>query len=103
MKKTIRLTESDLMKIVKRVVKEQGYKEDEMWDSFSDDDNLVELHKEIDDIKYKVDYFLSERDSIISDIDNLMDKIEDSDISEEVREYLIELLRKLEDSITSYY
>ena len=84
MKKTIRLTESDLTRIVKRVVKENDeYKDRSMYDPHYGDDNEdfeesygdLTLEEEIDYIDRKLDYLMDTIDNYVDDLIELNNEI----------------------------
>lgn len=59
MKKIIRLTESELIKVVKNIIKEQYF--DELTKTSSSDSNVIQnFENEMNDYKNKMDRFLSE-------------------------------------------
>jgi hypothetical protein len=84
MKKIIRLTESDLTKIVKRVIKENENEDENFWDKvkldfgrpkdftaiLSDISDLISYSEDVNDFEMKLEEFTEDNQE---DIDNLTD------------------------------
>jgi hypothetical protein len=102
MKKIVKLSEKDLTRIVKRVIKEQGYSKDEMWDTFSDDGDIVKFQDEIKKITNSANRNIDERNEILLEISYLITDIEDSDTSNEVKNHLIMKLSNLERELYNF-
>ena len=84
MKKIIRLTESDLTRIVKRVIKENEMEDENFWDKvkldfgrpkdftaiISDISDLISYSEDVNDFEMKLEEFTEDNQE---DIDNLTD------------------------------
>ena len=105
MKKTIKLTESDLTRIVKRVIKEEGYDEKEMWSSLSDE-NAEEhefLTADVRNLMYDVEDLKIQIQDTLAIISSLIDEVESSSISNDAKEHLLKRLSGLEDYLLDPY
>jgi hypothetical protein len=99
MKKRIKLTESDLEKLIGRVIKESDVDMEQGGENIGDVINYIEkLYKQLASLKQIMDRFLNDVDGI----DHFSDIIEDSDLSEDEKDELLDdlsFLYKITDSL----
>lgn len=117
MKKTIRLTESELIKVVKRIISEQYFDDIETSSKESSGSNVVQnLEKEMDDYKNKMDRFLSDLKSsgnidwsrFLKQVRNKTSEIfhkydEDESLSREESSNLFNTFSQLQSNLLNHY
>jgi hypothetical protein len=114
MKKIIRLTESELTRIIKRIIKEQSndkqqYKLDlDKFDFNMDDeeydDNIDRITDKFLDDLYSINYMIENINQMVNSVSSFEDPTEDDyDMMEEITNMLEDVRNKLRDLEDYYY
>jgi len=116
MKKTIRLTESELIKVVKRIISEQYFDDIKTSSEESSGSNVVQnLEREMEDYKNKMDGFLSDLKSsgnidwnrflkqVRNETSQIFDKYDDESLSREDSLNLFNTFSNLQLNLLNHY